>query len=109
VTAALIVLASAIAFVLCGTGRITMRKSALTTVSGNLTYPVYLIHQFAGYAFYGILIERTGSPVISLICTIVVAVVTGALIHYLVERPLGPVLRRIVSGPRTIASRLPVP
>jgi len=107
--AALIVLASAIVFVLCGTGRLTMRKSAVTTISGNLTYPVYLIHQFAGYVVYGILIERTGSPVISLICTIVVAVVTGASIHYLVERPLGPALRRIVSGRRTFASRLPAP
>lgn len=107
--AALIVLASAIVFVLCGTGRLTLRKSALTTLSGNLTYPVYLIHQFAGYALYGILLERTRSPVISLICTIVVAVTTGALIHYLVERPLGPVLRRLVSEPRPFASRLSVP
>lgn len=108
-TAVMIVLASAIAFVLCGTGRVRMRKSALTTISGNLTYPVYLIHQFAGYALYGILLERTRSPVISLVGTIVVAVATGALIHYFVERPLGPVLRRILSEPRTSTSGLQLP
>jgi peptidoglycan/LPS O-acetylase OafA/YrhL len=65
------------------------------TTAGALTYPLYLVHEYPGWALI-----RELAPVLP--AYVVLAVVTAAALavawglHVLVERPLGPRLRRAV-------------
>lgn len=93
---------AAVVFVLTGLGRITIGRSRWATVPGALTYPVYLIHQFAGYVLFRALLARGVSPVAALCAIIVFAIGTGAALHYGVERPVAPWIRRRVSGQRSV-------
>jgi peptidoglycan/LPS O-acetylase OafA/YrhL len=78
------------------------------TTAGALTYPLYLVHEYPGWA----LVQRL-APVLP--AYVVLAVVTAAVlavawgIHVLVERPLGPRLRRVVERDltRLLAERAP--
>ncbi len=99
-----------VVFVSTGLGMLRVRESALATVSGRLTYPVYLIHQVAGYLLYTQLNAALHRPVVSLLLTVLSAVLVGAALNAVVEQPLGPRLRRLVAGshPRADASGLHV-
>jgi peptidoglycan/LPS O-acetylase OafA/YrhL len=62
-------------------------------LAGALTYPIYLIHENLGW----FLISRLrGSLGVwgSIVCATVAALIAAALLYYLVEKPLGPLLRR---------------
>ena len=87
-------------FLLIGTGRITLGKTRWATIPGQLTYPVYLIHQFAGFVLYQSMVERGIAPALALLAIVVFTVGTAWAIHQWVERPLGPVLRNLISAKR---------
>ncbi len=78
------------------------------TTAGALTYPLYLVHEYPGWALI-----RWLAPVLPAYA--VLAVVTAAAlavawgVHVLVERPLGPRLRRAVERDLTalLAERAP--
>lgn len=89
---------AAAAFVLIGVGRITMRRSRWATIPGILTYPLYLIHQFAGYVIYAAVSRVSGSFAFGLVGAALFAVMISVALHYGVEVPLGPRLRRLISG-----------
>ncbi|MGY1721866.1 acyltransferase family protein [Blastococcus sp. SYSU DS0533] len=79
------------------------------TFLGALTYPLYLIHQVAGW----VLLHRLGPVLPAYVAlTVVVALmlVLAYLVHRYVERPFGPRLRRAVERDldRTPARREPV-
>ncbi|MCC7054098.1 MAG: acyltransferase [Gemmatimonadaceae bacterium] len=93
-------------FLLVGTGRITIGKTRWATIPGELTYPLYLIHQNAGFVLYQAMVERGVAPSIALAVIVVFAVTTAVAIHRLVEEPLGPVLRRLVSARKPAAVAL---
>ncbi len=64
------------------------------TVAGALTYPLYLIHQEAGWATIHFLLNQGLGVQGALAVALVVALVTAWLIHRLIERPLSKVLKR---------------
>lgn len=98
VIAVLLVSVAAAVFVAFGTGAVTMKKSPWATIPGALTYPVYLVHQVAGYMVYAMLLDVSQSPELALCVTIALAIATGAALHYGIERRLGPAIRRAVEG-----------
>ncbi|WP_158437820.1 acyltransferase family protein [Naasia lichenicola] len=67
------------------------------TLAGSLTYPIYLLHMVIGWWAISMLYPALPK-------TVVLAIVLGGLflvaylIHRLVERPLGPILRRRVEA-----------
>jgi peptidoglycan/LPS O-acetylase OafA/YrhL len=91
-------------FVLIGVGAVQVKRSALATIPGRLTYPVYLVHQVAGYLLYATLNSILEQPLVSLLLTIIAAILVGTVLNTWVETPLGPRLRRLVAGaePRAI-------
>jgi len=91
-------------FTLVARGAWTMEASALTAVSGALTYPLYLIHQYFGAMVYGRLLDLLGTPLIALAMTLFVVLAVAFAIHRLVERRAGPALRRWLA-PRPQLSR----
>jgi peptidoglycan/LPS O-acetylase OafA/YrhL len=93
-----VLVASVIAFLVFALGLASLRNSLWVTMSGVLTYPVYLVHQVAGYLVYTRIAAATGQPVVAIALCIVLALATGAAIHYWVERPSAPRLRRLVAG-----------
>ncbi|WP_042375943.1 acyltransferase family protein [Streptacidiphilus melanogenes] len=63
------------------------------TVAGSLTYPLYLVHQEIGFE----IINRLSTylpPYATVAASLSVMLVTAWLLHRLVERPLGPLLKR---------------
>ncbi|WBL20556.1 acyltransferase family protein [Citricoccus sp. NR2] len=62
------------------------------SIAGNLTYPVYLLHQLWGWWIISLLSEHLPAPVVLLIALGAV-VVAAALVHRWVERSWGPRLR----------------
>lgn len=89
------------------------------TLAGQLTYPVYLLHQLWGWWLIALLAPHLSREVT---LVVVLAAVLGAawLLHRWVERPLGPRLQRAVTagvgrwpvlgarrGPLTHASGVP--
>jgi peptidoglycan/LPS O-acetylase OafA/YrhL len=65
------------------------------TLAGALTYPYYLLHQRIGYTVIRKGYELTDLPVAVLVFgTVVLMLVPAWLVYRLVERPLGPRLRR---------------
>lgn len=70
-------------------------------VAGAVSYPLYLLHPRIGYTMIRYAYDRTGLPVPLLVAgAIAVLLVAAWLVHRLVERPLGPALRRLIAtGP----------
>jgi peptidoglycan/LPS O-acetylase OafA/YrhL len=64
------------------------------TVAGALTYPLYLIHQEAGWATIHFGLTHGLGVRAALGVALVAALVTAYLIHRLVERPLAKVIKR---------------
>jgi peptidoglycan/LPS O-acetylase OafA/YrhL len=99
------VLATAAAvFVLIGIGAVRVRQTRLATLPGRLTYPVYLVHQVAGYLLYAQLNRHLQQPLLAVVLTVLAAIGTGAALNLWVERPIAPALRRWVAGTRTASA-----
>lgn len=64
------------------------------TVAGALTYPLYLIHQEAGWTLIHWLRTLGTGTGAALAIALVVALVTAWLIHRLVERPVSGLMKR---------------
>lgn len=84
--------------------------SRLSDLFGRLTYPLYLIHQNAGYALFGVaaaagLVSSVGATLVSL-GIMGLAVLTAWILNVTVEQKWGPVLRRWIAG---TASRVASP
>ena len=84
-----------------------MPKTRWATLPGKLTYPVYLIHQYAGYVLFTRLVEQHLNPVLALAVVFVVVVAVATAIHHLVELPLAPILRRLVASRRVAGTGEP--
>nr|WP_275402642.1 acyltransferase [Streptomyces sp. SID13031] len=64
-------------------------------VLGALTYPLYLIHAHIGF----IIFERVGphvNAIILVIATMLLMTAVAAALHYLIEKPLAPRLKRLL-------------
>ncbi|WP_106124679.1 acyltransferase family protein [Pseudosporangium ferrugineum] len=99
VAPALLLLAAIFAIMaLVATGRADRIRWRWLTVAGTLTYPLYLVHEYAGWTLIAAL-----HPHLPRYATlaIVVAVVTAAawLLHRYVERPAAQLLRRHLTRP----------
>ena len=81
-------------FSLVAARRWTLRASPLTVWAGLLTYPVYLIHQNIGYMVLDVLRPMLPSFALRLTLVLVLVGALAVLLNRLVERPLGPWLRR---------------
>ncbi|MER8183938.1 acyltransferase [Kitasatospora sp. NPDC094015] len=68
------------------------------TVAGALTYPLYLIHQEAGWTLIHFLQTRGLGVRAALAVALVAALTTAWLIHRLVERPLSKVMKKALDG-----------
>ena len=99
VACTLIVIA-VVTFVLIGSGRVRIAKTRWATIPGRLTYPVYLVHQFAGCAAYAAMVRAGTPPVLALVVVTASAIVIGWGINRYVERPVGPRLRELVGARR---------
>ena len=74
-------------------------------VGGAVSYPLYLLHPRIGYTMIRYAHDHTGLPVPALIVAAVLVLLVAAwLVHHLVERPVGPALRRWIA---TGSIRLP--
>ncbi|GAA1114452.1 acyltransferase [Kribbella jejuensis] len=73
-------------------------------VLGALTYPLYLVHAHVGF----IIFERLGDQVnhvLLVAATMLLMVGVAAALHYGVERPLAPRLKRLLSRPAQLVVR----
>ncbi len=77
----------------------------LAYVFGGLTYPLYLIHQNAGYIMINELKQSMGDMQ-SVIVTIAAMLFVSALIFLLWERPIGRALKGIVGNVRSWISNI---
>lgn len=106
-TAAVLLSAFFGVFLLIAFDRWRLAQSPLTLWAGALTYPMYLLHQYIGY----MLIEAAGWHALPFGWRVVLStalMLAGAwALHTWVERPLGPWLRRLVNGQRTLRPALP--
>lgn len=74
---------------------VARRNARWMGVAGALTYPVYLVHENLGW--FVIAQVHDGLGPWGAVCTAtVVVLVVGVALHHLVEKPLGPRLRRAV-------------
>lgn len=83
---------------------LTSSGDALSDLAGRLTYPLYLIHQNAGYAVFGLaasggLVAVLGPGFVTLLI-IGMALAAAWFVNVVVEQRLGPPLRRWVAGTR---------
>ena len=65
-------------------------------VLGALTYPLYLLHAHIGF----IIFDRLGphlNAVLLVTTTMLLMTATAATLHYLIEKPLAPQLKRLLS------------
>jgi peptidoglycan/LPS O-acetylase OafA/YrhL len=69
--------------------------SKAASVLGTLTYPVYIIHQVFGFLLYERLRALSGYPFMSLVLTTLIVVGVAWMLHFFVEVPLGPRLKRL--------------
>ncbi len=95
---ALLLCVAAASFVLFGLGTLRVGRTAWATVPGKLTYPVYLVHQFAGYLAYGWLVSETHAPRTTVGIVIMLTVAVGWVIHRGIEQRFAPRLRRAIIG-----------
>jgi peptidoglycan/LPS O-acetylase OafA/YrhL len=70
------------------------------TTAGALTYPFYLVHEHLGWVVIDKLTHHTSlSPGVVFAGTALAMLVLAWLLHRLVERPLAPLLKRLLSRP----------
>ncbi len=70
------------------------------TTAGALTYPFYLVHEHLGWVVIGKAREHTDlSAGVIFAGTVLAMLVLAWLMHRLVERPLAPLLKRVLSRP----------
>lgn len=84
------------------------RASRWSDLSGRLTYPLYLIHQHAGYALFSLaaasgLMASWGMTLVTL-GMIALALLVAWAVHVGVEQRLAPVLRHWIAGRRQAGS-----
>ncbi|MGZ0147594.1 acyltransferase family protein [Kribbella sp. WER1] len=73
-------------------------------VLGALTYPLYLVHAHIGFVIF----ERLGDQVnhvLLVAATMLLMVGVAAVLHYGVERPLAPRLKRLLSKPDQVLTK----
>jgi peptidoglycan/LPS O-acetylase OafA/YrhL len=75
-----------------------MAASKFTKTAGALTYPVYVIHQNFGYMLYELFREKIFNTPLALGITILIVLLLGWAIHQFIEKTLGPLIRRWISG-----------
>jgi len=81
--------------------RNSRRPAAGSELAGKLTYPLYLIHQNAGYALFNLaastaLITLVGQN--SVICLLILLAIAAAwCVHTMAERPIGSWLRKSIN------------
>jgi peptidoglycan/LPS O-acetylase OafA/YrhL len=85
-------------FLVFGLGLLRIGKTRWATIPGNLTYPVYLVHQNIGYALFGVLAPLTAILALRFVLVTLIVTLVGWFLHRWVERPLSPRLRRFVAG-----------
>lgn len=88
-------------FAAVATGRIRVQNSRWSDLSGRLTYPLYLVHQNAGYAVFGAMmasgvVTTVGMTVVS-IGIIALALLVAWLVNVHIEQRWGPALRRWIA------------
>ncbi|MEV7871353.1 acyltransferase [Streptomyces sp. NPDC088124] len=67
------------------------------TFAGALTYPFYLIHEHLGWFVIAVYHRKFGlEPRLTFVATVVSLLVVAWLIHRLVEKPVGPRMRRMM-------------
>ncbi|WP_055493301.1 acyltransferase [Streptomyces sp. TP-A0356] len=72
------------------------------TVAGALTYPFYLVHEHLGWVVLGVLHRRLGLPSYATVALTVAAMLLLAWVLYrFVEQRLAPVLKRLLTGPKS--------
>lgn len=81
--------------------KVPMSASRWSDLSGRLTYPLYLIHQHAGYALFSVaaasgLIASWGMTLVTL-GMIALALLVAWAVNVGVEKRLGPVLRKWIA------------
>lgn len=102
-TAALILLFFAL-FLGIATGRLRVRESRTSDFLGRLTYPLYLIHQHAGYALItagasmGLAASLGTTPMV--LGVMALAVLAAWAVNLGIEQPFAPRLRRWIEGSR---------
>jgi peptidoglycan/LPS O-acetylase OafA/YrhL len=85
-------------FVFCVYRPSSIKSSRYSNLFGDLTYPVYLVHQFAGYILMSALVLYLGS-VLSLICTVILVLAIGFVMNQMVEKRLVGYLKLRFSKP----------
>ncbi|CAH0349988.1 acyltransferase [Aquabacterium sp. CECT 9606] len=84
----------ALIFLVIAFGRIKMKRHAVFYWAGLLTYPVYLLHEYIGYAFLSLLHQNSVGFVSSSILVLAGVVMVSWGLNRWAEKPLGPRLRR---------------
>lgn len=74
-------------------GWLSWVRGGWITVLGTMTYPLYLLHEVAGWTAIRVLHTKVPTRTL-LIGTILAMMLLAWLVHMLVERPLAPVLKR---------------
>lgn len=80
-------------FTAIAVGRLKMKRHALFHWAGILTYPVYLLHEYIGYAFLGFLDKKGVGFVLSAILVFGGVVLMSWALNRWVEKPWAPRLR----------------
>lgn len=80
----------------------SLAPTAGSDLAGRLTYPLYLIHQNAGYALFNLAVAAgslatVGVPLF-LVGLLLLMIVLAWAIHMAVERPLGRWIFQLISG-----------
>lgn len=76
------------------------------TTAGALTYPFYLVHEHLGWVVIGKLNAHTGwAPTTVLAATVALMLLLAYAMHRLVEKPLGPRLKRLLDRPPAPSGR----
>ncbi|WP_137918855.1 acyltransferase [Hydrogenophaga sp. 2FB] len=83
-------------------GWIRMENSKWGDLSGRLTYPLYLVHQNAGYAVLGVMtatgVAASGGMTLVSIGVIALALLVAWLVNVHVEQRWSPKVRRWIAG-----------
>jgi peptidoglycan/LPS O-acetylase OafA/YrhL len=69
---------------------------------GNISYPLYLVHQYVGYVLMRALYARGAPPSAAIALAMAVAFALAAALHLLVEKPCLELLRRRRTRDRTL-------
>lgn len=84
------------------TGRLRTDNSKWSDLSGRLTYPLYLVHQNAGYAIFNVLAFSGAvavlGPTLVTIGLMALALLAAWLVNVLIEKRVASKLRRWIAG-----------